>query len=623
MPSQLRFGLFGIAGLVCSLTSLPAAAWIETSVVSDAVSVEVDRNGQAIVSHDLWMKIRGGPLKGTELDGIDSDAEPLPDAQVSKVSSGSRSGEGKALLLSRGEDDTLRIEVEDNAGLRNGTYAFRFKYRTDLRQRSRVALRGSWAELGWIGPRYRAGLDVAKVTFRLPYSTTAPRLPETDPGIDELSRGELPTAAMLSTLRRGADVDELELVRPHIAKGEPVLWRIWAAPASFPWLSEPKRDAPGALVKVTTSPRSPLGRGLALLLSTLVAVGSAAAVLAKHRAVSLMSTRQDCTARPLFALGPHLRAAASGLLLAAALLLSVRFDTPSCAAVAYLMALGCMTYRRPLWPRNLRGPGRWLPIHRDEAFRPEPRVVVGRFLDASTVEGRGVLTIWSFATLSAALSTFRTQPYLALLTLMATVIPWPLLLTGRSSELPSSVRARAHRELEKIHRRLLRDGRLRVHPIARFGEGDSEPDEIRLKLSANTVDPGLIGLEIAVNGASSLAQPCLLVRVQEGSGTHQRYSSVWSFTRGRTAMERVGIFAPAVAARTRIIRLLYTLLVDHDKSEVNRNAAGSPPVSDASKVDYGVSRSNPASSPRRSPGNCSSTSKPSRASVPTHATRAA
>jgi hypothetical protein len=608
MPSLSRPLVFGLTGLLGLCASRPAAAWIETTVLSDAVIVEVDKDGQAIVSHDLWMKIRGGPLKGTELDGIDSDAEPLPDAQVIRTASGNGADQAKPLLLSRGDDDTLHIEVEDSTGLRNGTYAFRFKYRTDLRQKSRIALRGSWAELAWVGPRYRAGLDVAKVTFRLSYAATAPRLPEVDPGIDGLAQGELPTAAMLSTLRRGAERDELELVRPHVAKGEPVLWRIWAAPASFPWLLEPKRGASTVSAPSATTPRSPLGKGIPLGLAAFFAVASAVLVLFKHRAVTLGAARQSCTPRPLIAAGPHLRAVAAGLLLGLTLLLSVRFDAPTTAAVALVLALACMTYRTPALPRLLRGPGRWLPVHQDEAFYRALVPAYAKLLDASTIQGKCVLWSWVFATSCAGIWLFRSQPYLALLSFLATVVIWPILLTGRHSELPDHLRAQVRQDLAWMYRRLTSDKRLRVHPIGRFAEGESTPDEIRLKASATTPIVGLIGLEIAALSGDSSTQPSLLIRIREGTELHRRMQSAWSFSRGRTADERVCIFAPTVAAKPRIVELVLGLLRVDDA---------------ALPADYGDSTSSVRSNASRSSGSGSATSKPSKPSAPAQATRAA
>lgn len=596
------------AALVWVLASGPASAWVESSVLSDAVTIEIEPQGQAVVSHDLWMRIRGGPLKGTELDGIDSDAEPMADAEVVKISNGSRVDQTKPLLLSRGDDDTLHIEVDDQQGLRNGTYSFRFKYRTDLRSRSRIGLRGSWSEIAWVGPRYPAGLDVAKVTFRVPHNATAPRLPEIDPSTDGVVQGELPTAAFLSTLRRGSEKDELELVRPHVAKGEPVLWRVWASPTTFPWFAEAKRERRAAEAPSVVSPRSPLGKGSPLLLAFLLAVATAVGVLMKDRCVSIAAAQQNCVHRPWVALGPHLRAASSAILLGLALLLAVRFDAPATGTIALLLGLTLMIYRRPVRPRQLRGPGRWLPLHPDEAFGLESAGVrSGRYLDASTRQGKGLLVVAFLLTTSCGVALFRTQPYLAVIVGLATVIPWPLLLTGRAAELPRGLRNRDRVALKRMYRRLRHHSELRVHVVGRFVPGESQPDEIRLKIASSRLDPRITGVEVAALGPENSGKLCLLVRLADGREGMPWLPGAKSLSRGRHPDERVFAYLPTLAAQSRLLALLGDLLLA-------QSAIGQA---------YGTAGLATRTKASRSSGSGSETSKPSRAAVPGQATRAA
>ncbi|HEY5961106.1 MAG TPA: hypothetical protein VIV60_31330 [Polyangiaceae bacterium] len=601
-----------LLGAAFVLGQSPASAWIETTLLSDAVTVEVNVQGQAIVAHDLWLRIRGGPLKGTELDGIDADAEPLPDAQVIKKSNGNVSEQTKPLLLSRGDDDTLHIEVEDPVGLRNGTYAFQFRYRTDFRQLAHIAQRGAWAELGWVGPRYRAGLDVAKVTFRLPHAPMSSRLPETDPTAEGLSQGELPTSAMLSTLRRGADTDELELLRPHVARGEPVLWRVWAAPDSFPWFAETRREKAATLTAVGhESPRSPLGRGIALAFSGLLALTASALVFSKHRTVTREAKRQLTTARALIAIPVFVRAILAGLLTGLAILLPIRADAPSLGAVSLALAFAFMLYRKPIESRTLRGPGRWLPLQRQDAFRCEAGTVARSYLDASTNQGKAVLLVWLSLTLGIGCWLFRSQPYLAMLTFMSSVMPLPLWLTGCISELPEAMRERTGRELKRMAKLLDGDGRWRVSTIGRFAGNDMLPDEIRLKVTASELPRFIVGLEIASVAHASEPNLCLIVRCRDDVETSVQCGSGWSSSRGRTPDERVHLFAPSVASRSRIVAQLDRLL-DLESNARHRHQ---------SDDDAYSSRARRSSS--KSAGNGSETSKPPKSRVPFHATRAA
>lgn len=602
--------LIGAACLLSTGVSRTAFAWVESSITSDTVSLQIDKSGQAVVSHELWMKIRGGPFKGTSLEGVDGDAEPLAEAQVEKFGSNGRSEFTKPLLLSRGDDDSLYIEIDDRAGLRAGTYAFRFKYRTDLRQRGRIVPRGSWAQLSWIGPRYPAGLDVAKVTFQLPYAPIAPRLPESDPDLGEIGHGSLPSEAMLSTLRRSSESDLLELVRPHVAKGEPVLWRLWAAQSTFPWMTGPRaRDTVSAPNSLPT-PRAPLGKGIPLAFSAVGAMSFAIAALLKDAAVRKLALAEGTQARPWLPIERHWRATCAGILLGTAILLAVRFDAPSVAVMLALLAQACVAYRAFAPTRKLRGPGRWLLLRPDEALANTTTKYAGAWLDASTWQGKSVLGLWSLAWLGICAKMAAAQPYLSVLALIAVPIPWSLLLTATRAELPSGRRARAHAELRRIHRRFSREALVRVHPMARFGEGDACPDEIRLKLAPKVAPSGLIGLEIATHPHASHPASCLLVRVKEESEAHRRLATRFAFSRGRAADERVAIYAPAISAQSRIVRQVQQILFE-STSRIS-------PIRRYLDSIWGASRHD-----ARSSGKGSNTSKPAKPQVPAQATRAA
>lgn len=600
--------LLAAACLFSTGVSRSALAWVETSITADTVTIEVDKSGQAIVAHDLWMKIRGGPFKGTSLEGVDSDAEPLPDAQVEKIGGSGRAELSRPLLLSRGDDDSLYIEIDDSAGLRAGSYAFRFKYRTDLRQRRRIVSRGSWAELSWIGPRFPAGLDVAKVAFHLPYAPTAPRLAESDSELGDFGHAGAPIDAMLSTLRRGADKDVLELVRPHVAKGEPVIWRLWAAPANFPWLNESPRPGAVTAPNTVTSPKAPLGKGMPLALGAIAAIVCAVLVLMKDAAVRASAQREHCEARPWLPLRGHWRATIGGLSLGVAILLAARFDAPSMAVILTVLAQACFAFRPLVPPRKLRGPGRWLPLRAEEAFSRSQTKPTGAWLDASDWRGKLTLLAWSLAWAVMAAKCFTTQPYLAILGLIAIQVPWPLFFTGTSLELPSSRRSRASAELIRMQRLLERGGRLRVLTIGRFGEGELVPDEVRLKLVLRDPPNGLVGLEIAANPSALHPSTSLLIRVRDESEAHHWLGQRFGFFRGRTGEERVATYAPAVAARARIIKQVRRII-----SERSLN------TSTGCHFGSGVSSTHRA----RSAGSGSNTSKPARPAVPAQATRAA
>ena len=232
-----------LGALLLAFPASAGAAWLETRVKAHRALVAIDREGKATVAHELTLGVRGGPLKTFELPGIDADAAIEGEARVVPVV---RYGEPAPipLVLQRGDDGTLRIDIEHPKGLRTGTYVFRFGYTTALLSRDKIRRRGTAAEVEWVGPRFADGVDVAKVVFRLPAGPIPPALPTPEDG-DE---AQLLGSAFLSQLRHEGDQVEVELVRPHIARGEPAVWRILTSPKVFAGLDQPNPAAAPASV---------------------------------------------------------------------------------------------------------------------------------------------------------------------------------------------------------------------------------------------------------------------------------------------------------------------------------------------------------------------------------------
>jgi hypothetical protein len=580
-------------------------AWVESTVLSDTVTVDVGSAGDATIAHELVMRVRGGPLKSTELAGVDADAEPMDGANALPLQ-GART-EPVPLTVSRGDDDTLRLEVSDDKGLRNGTYAFKFSYRTSFKRASRVDIRGSWAEIDWIGPRYTFGLDVAKVTFRLPYAPLAPRLPELDSGADETAT-DSPSSAMLSNLRRNGSADELELIRPHVAKGEPVLWRVWVSPTAFPWLSTAASAAPTALRTDATTARSPLAKALPLLVSAGAAIVFALLIWAKSRQLAREAERQGFLQRPLWPVTVWWQAFGGGLAAAAAVLLAVRFEAPTMAAVVWIAALSFAVHRRPKEVRQLRGPGRWLPIVDEEAWQRPRGAAFGRGFDASTLLGKGILSGWLLGCLALCSWCFARDPYYALLIALGSTLALPVWLTGCFSETPWARTDRARVGLSHLAKRLARHPHWKIRVLGRFPQQATEPDELRLRISSSTTPAGLQGIEIAslCDDARLGVEYALLVRVTDGSQAHCRYAKQLEFGRGRATTERVAVVRFPWAPIARLRSLVEELFEVESTQPLDREPS-SP-------------RSN---KPERSKGKGSMTSNPPRKDPPAQATRAA
>ena len=88
MCSSLR-SIFLTLALLCWAS--PALAWTETKIQSHVVTLDVARNGDAVVSHELVLRIRGKALTSFTLEGADREARPLPNAVALLLSNTSRS----------------------------------------------------------------------------------------------------------------------------------------------------------------------------------------------------------------------------------------------------------------------------------------------------------------------------------------------------------------------------------------------------------------------------------------------------------------------------------------------------------------------------------------------------
>src|SRR5450432_4321177 len=229
--------LCAAAGLL--LVSASAHAWVESEVRSQIATVDVERSGLAVVTEDLTLGVRGGPLPGFELSGVDLDAEPLPDATVSSVSGTKANVPVTPLLLDKRDDGTLRIEIDRAKGLRTGVYLVHFQYRTNLLKRDLIRREGSEVEVRWIGPRFTQGIDSARVVFRLPAGPTPPTLPDANASTGRIDDGDALGGVFIGNLHRLADKDELDIVRPHVSRGEPVVWRVRTSAKVFDALANP------------------------------------------------------------------------------------------------------------------------------------------------------------------------------------------------------------------------------------------------------------------------------------------------------------------------------------------------------------------------------------------------
>jgi hypothetical protein len=540
--------------------SLPARGWVETAVKADAVTLDVERSLAATVSHEILIQVRGGPLKSFELGGIDSDADLLPDSTVTRARSGGAGAAAMPLLLAKRDDGTLVLEVDQKKGLGRGVYLFKFRYRTDLRQRGLVAQRGNAVELSWIGPRLPDGVDGAQVTFRLPSAPVAPHVLDADrlgPGNAAPSGG-----VFLSNLRRAADKDELEVVRPHVARGEPVVWRVETDAQAFEAFAHP--NVSGEIPLLEPKPGAPLERASWLGGGLLLAFLYGTLVMLKWRALVRAGTERNAETPALLPLPAALRAVLAGLGLAGAMAVVKLASKPTSGALLMLAAMAFATHVSPRVRAQLRGPGHWLALPDEEAFQPRRLELPGRWLDAGTLPGFVVFTLALAISCLMTVSMLGRSVYDAALIALGSAAYFPIFLTGRTSDLALDPVTGPARLLNRLARRLRLQGGHKVVAWARIPDGCSEPDELRLLLVPRPPAQGLraieVGMEYGPGDPCRGATPCVLVRAIEGSLAQRRLGSSLPWIRGRTDAERVALLRPKLPTFALTLTLLERVL---------------------------------------------------------------
>jgi hypothetical protein len=597
----LRPGLLTIAAAVL-LAPSPALAGIGKRVESSTTTIELTADGSASVRHELVLEVHGAPFTQLTLRGVDADAEPLPDATLTRLSSGPGSGIPEPVLV-QAHAGQLDVSVRSPRGQRGTSLLLRVGYRTRLTGAVRPLPDGRRSELGWVGPLFDDGVDAVTLILRTPAAELPPEVAPDESGGPSYGM-------VMSTLRRSRDLDELELVRAHVARDEAIRWSVrldrtvfGASVETGPRETGPRAAPPSAAPSAAPPPnreRPALDSSLSL---GLAAAGAAYALLVwlKARAVGAASALRACTPRPWIGWGAPWRALLAGGAVVAAGALSSAGQPPLLAALALLLAMACAAHHRPRESRELRGPGEWRALE-PSALEPTPAIPLpGAWLDAGRARG-GVLMLAALGGIGAlAARVFSASPYTGACLLLGSCVLLPLFCTGRAGELPPDALAHARELLGDVARRLERDATLVVKPIGRIAAANGELDELRLSIASMRPVPGLLGVELGLElreqlGGHSL-RPVLVVRAAEGSECQRTLPRGITWMRGRNADERASLIRPklpSAASCVALIQELWALLLAPPEP-ASKNAA-------------------------RSAGNGLTTANPGTRSSPAHAT---
>jgi hypothetical protein len=550
MTLGTRLAIFPVAaaGIACA-----HVAWAgETHFVGDDVRVTLDESGIARVDHAIAYRVSGTTLRDFDVTGVEPEAVPDEGAPVTI------DGETtNAAHVERKGERALHVTLEAAPRARSNhearTFVVRVSYALDLVRARELTLDGAMWRLAWTSPAVPEGFDGARVVFDLPAAATEPRAIASD--------GSTAPDGRIVTLRRGAQRDELEMERPHVARGEAAAWLARVDPRAFPRVVDASLRPP-----VLAPPPSSL-RDREDAVGWLVALGLGAlfgaVVRAKARAVDAACAGVGVTARGLVPASAAKRAWLAGLAFAAAVACELA-GLPVWGAVFVVGAMALAAHLTPRAPVSPRGPGQWLAIAPAEAF---PRSsTTSSLLDATTITGRGTLALAAAASIAIGVLCAPLDPSWTWLAPLDAAALLAVLLTGCRSQLPPDRARSPVPRLAAIHRALRKDKALHVAPWARIPLGRTTPDELRLLVVPRAAMPGVVGIEVGVawvaTTAGYAAETEVLVRVRDDSQAAARIAAVapgQRTTPGRKLDERVMRLVPALGSRAGALALVRRL----------------------------------------------------------------
>jgi hypothetical protein len=610
MPNRSRFWGLSFWLLACSLLVLSPPCWARSRlrVLSSITRIELAADGSARVRHELRLESSTGSLRSFALQGLDPDAEPLPDARITRNDSGAGAPQPLELHIAGGR---AQLGLEHSASLPGKSFSIEFGYQTQLLRRGllRELPGGQRMQLSWQGPSYDDGVDSVTLVVRTGAAGLPPQA--ADPGA-ESAGANAGTAGgpgiIMSTLRRSADRDELELVRAHVARHEAPRWSMLLdrtlftasspAGANEPALQPAPESSEVELDGIWPAPEAglpPPSLFWSLPCSLAAAAGFALLMLLKASAVARAAALRSCRVRPLLPGSASQQAALAGFSVALASGMVLWLDAPLAGALALLLALALATHRPPASEARLRGPGEWQPLD-TQVLQPgaSPAAPLpGAWLDAGRLPGFALLLGLLATNGAAALQLFQSSPYYGACLLLAGSALLPIFCTGRAGELPEPALAQSKRFLARVLKRLNGKAELVLQPLGRVCTGASDLDELRLAIHPAHGLAGLIGMELALEQRPGLAGPnagpVLVVRAADGSPCQRALPRQLSWSRGRSAEERAALVRPKLPSVALTVELILELT----------SAASESPASESSKAPSSKARAVSAAAPPR------------------------
>jgi hypothetical protein len=550
-PARALFASALLCGSFVLLGERGARAYYEEAhVTSDQARVIVDTSGIARIEHVLSWHIVAGQPRSFDLVGTEASAQP--DTVVTLESEDGRSLTGTvAVVPGRG----LRVTVNEPKALHHGQqYRVRLAYGVNLVDAGELAREGATYRLTWKAPIPSEGYEGPTVTFVLPGALEQPSA--------LIGEGGMRDDGVTSALKREPDHDELSLIRPHVGRGEEVVWAARIAAKAFDGGRSPALAAPPP---PPTREDPPGPNALVYGVVALLALAFGSAVRFKERRFDEACQALKESARGLVPLRSWERGAAAGAALFAGISLQLaEFPRAGALVVACAMAGAALRPARSVWPT--RGPGRWLVLKPEEAFARPRRRLLSDVFDATRLAGIVVCAVGVALFAAAGHLVAPTIPEAPRLLVLDSLVLLPLFVTGRSSQVSPDRVARSAPWLARVFRRLQRSRDLRVSPWARVPMGLVKPDEARILVLPREPLPGLAGIEVGLawrrSATSFVGTPEVLVRVREATAASARMTSLAPHVvpvPGRKSEERVYRLTPRTPTRKGTVALVQSL----------------------------------------------------------------
>ncbi len=234
-------------------------------------------------------------------------------------------------------------------------------------------------------------------------------------------------------------------------------------------------------------------------------------------------------------------------------------EWPTVAALL-LLAAAVLTLSRPeLSVPAVRGPGVWKSVKLPELVVSGERVGGGtRWLDVATLPGCLIFSTILGAALLLSMRMIGVAPYYSAMALLYAMAFVPIFFSlGKARTVnPVVEQFEFLKPLLKRVPKSLAD----VSLIARYPDGASLSDEVRMVVSPGNAKAGLRSCEVAVEHAQGafgrVMTPALLFRVEEHSLAHQALPRDGQWSRGRDSSERILVIRPSLPLRSVTLDLL-------------------------------------------------------------------